>query len=112
MPPARPRAANAVSSASLTASTDGQTTAISCGGVPALIWRAPFPRPARACRGSGSLEPAQRAVEQRAPGVIGEQRPLEVRERGREELLGAWRKLDHGLAGERREVVDGLRSEA
>ncbi len=29
-----------------------------------------------------------------------------MRERGREELLGAWRKLDDGLAGERREIVD------
>ena len=56
--------------------------------------------------GTGSLEPAQRAVERRAPGRFGEQRPLDVRERRREELLGAWRKLDDVLAGERGEIVD------
>ena len=102
-----PTAANAVPSASLTASTDGQTTAISCGGVPALTWASTRLRDQleRAAR-TGSLEPAHRAVEQDASGRLGEQRALDVRERGRQELLGAWRKLDDGVAGERREIVD------
>ena len=102
-----PTAANAVPSASLTASTDGQTTAISWGGVPALtcastvsatsssVPRVPAPSSQRSEPSSGERR-----------GVVGEQRPLDVRERRREELLGAWRELDHGLAGERGEIVD------
>ena len=69
-----PREANAVRAPGATASTDGHTTAISCGGVPARIVREralrdQLERPARPC----ALEPADRAVERRAVGVVGEE---------------------------------------
>ena len=47
------------------------------------------------------------AVEWAARRIVGEQLPLEMRDRGRQELARPRRELDDVAAGERREVVDG-----
>ena len=100
---------NAASSASRTASTDGQTTAISSGGVPPRIEREHLlgDELERAADAGALEEPNRRRRAARGVGVVGEQRALEVRERRREELGRARRELDDVVAGERREVVGG-----
>ena len=53
-----------------------------------------------------ALQPADRALQGNSPRRVREERPLEVGQVRRQELLGAGRQLDDVVAGDRRQVVD------